>query len=61
MRELEELTALGDGAKAAELAAYHKVARTYLGVPVPVIDGLARAWREARDLEARLELAGTLG
>lgn len=60
MRELEELAALGDGVKATEMAAYHKAPRTYLGVAVPVIDGLARAWREERDLEARLDLADAL-
>ena len=60
MRELDELKALGDEAKAVEMAAYHKVGREYLGVSVPVIDGLAREWREGRDLEARLALADAL-
>lgn len=60
MRELEELMALGDGTKAEEMAAYHKVPRAYLGVAAPVIDGLARRWRDERDLAARLALADAL-
>lgn len=43
--------------KAAEMAAYHKVDRPYLGVANPVIDRLAREWRKAITLEERLALA----
>ncbi|MTH76274.1 DNA alkylation repair protein [Paracoccus aestuariivivens] len=60
MPQVTELRALGDETKAAELLAYHKVPRTYLGVSVPVIDGLARHWRTDLDIEARLELARQL-
>ena len=63
--QLDALRALADPAKAAEMAAYHKVPRDYLGISVPVIDELARGWREdlARDgldLDARLGLAARL-
>jgi 3-methyladenine DNA glycosylase AlkD len=59
-RALAELRALADPAKAAEMAAYHKVARPYLGVPVPVVDALAKGWREGISLDDRLALAEAL-
>jgi 3-methyladenine DNA glycosylase AlkD len=43
--------------KAAEMAAFHKVDRPYLGVANPEIDRLARDWRAAITLDARLALA----
>ncbi|MTH64333.1 DNA alkylation repair protein [Paracoccus shanxieyensis] len=58
--ELAQLRALADPDKAAQAAEYHKVAREYLGVAVPVIDDLARTWREGLDLPARLDLAARL-
>lgn len=58
--ELTQLRALGDPAKAAEMAAYHKAQREYLGVAVPQIDALARGWREGLDLPGRLDLAARL-
>lgn len=51
------LVALSDPVRAADMAAYHKVARRYLGVTVPVIDRLARTWREQLALDERLTLA----
>lgn len=54
---LAALRARADPGKAAGMAAYHKAARTYLGVAVPVIDGLAREWRAELTLEARIALA----
>ncbi|MEF9601975.1 DNA alkylation repair protein, partial [Paracoccus sp. PXZ] len=60
MRELDELKALGDVGKAAEMAAYHKTVRPYLGVAVPVIDALARGWRAGLDVPARVDLARRL-
>lgn len=39
------LRAHGDTARARAAAAYHKVPRTYLGVPVPDIAVLAQGWR----------------
>lgn len=58
--ELAQLRGLADAEKAMQAAEYHKTAREYLGVPVPVIDDLARGWREGLDLSARLDLAARL-
>ena len=54
------LQALGDPRKATEMAAYHKIPRPYLGVPVPMIDALARDWRAQVDPEQRVALAAGL-
>ncbi len=42
------------------MAAYHKAPRVYLGVSVPEIDALARAWRAELTLDDRLALADAL-
>jgi 3-methyladenine DNA glycosylase AlkD len=57
---LEELQALADPAQAAEMRAYHKVDRPYLGVRVPVVTELANRWRAELTLDTRLALAGSL-
>jgi len=57
---LAALTAQGDTARAAEMAAYHRVARPYLGVPVPAIEALARDWRGQVDPAQRVALAAGL-
>lgn len=57
---LAGLEALADPARAAQMAAYHKAPRRYLGVPVPVIYDLSDQWRAACTLEARLTLAADL-
>ena len=57
---LADLTARADGQKAAEMAAYHKVERPYLGVANPVLDGLSREWRKDLTLEGRCALASGL-
>jgi len=54
---LAALKAEAEPGKAAEMAAYHKADRPYLGVANPVIDRLAREWRQAITLEERLALA----
>lgn len=54
---LAELHTHNDARKAAEMAAYHKVSRTYLGVANPVLDTLSRAWRPLMDVEERVVLA----
>ena len=54
------LTAAGDPAKIADLAAYHKADRPYLGVTVPQIDEMTKAWREEVTLDERLALASGL-
>lgn len=58
--ELQELEALADPVKAAEMLAYHKAPRRYLGVSVPQITDLANGWREGRTVEERVALADAL-
>ncbi|WP_413875922.1 DNA alkylation repair protein [Albidovulum sp.] len=57
---LAELRALADPVRAAGAAAYHKAARDYLGIPVPVLTERAQAWRVTPDLPARVALADAL-
>ncbi len=57
---LAELRKLADPARGAEMAAYHKVDRAYLGVPVPKVEALVAEWRAACALEARIALAAGL-
>jgi 3-methyladenine DNA glycosylase AlkD len=56
-RAFAALEKLSDSQKADEAAAYHKVARRYLGVSVPQIDALVKDWRAACSIEARMDLA----
>lgn len=60
MDELNALQALADPEKAAQMAAYHKADRLYLGVPVPQIEPLVAEWRAARDINGRVTLAAAL-
>ena len=60
MRPLEQLLALEDPAKAAEMAQYHKAPRRYLGLSVPVVTDLANDWRATRSVEERVALAAEL-
>ncbi len=57
---LATLRALADDDKAAEMAAYHKAPRVYLGVTVPQITELANGWREQLTVEDRVTLADEL-
>ncbi len=57
---LARLEALADAGKAAEMAAYHKVARPYLGVGVPQIEELVAEWRAALPIDERVALAAGL-
>ncbi|HSG37516.1 MAG TPA: DNA alkylation repair protein [Paracoccaceae bacterium] len=57
---LSELRAAGDPERAAGSAAYHKAARTYLGIAVPQIDELTKRWRADLTLDERLDLAAGL-
>lgn len=50
----------GDAQKAAEMQAYHKAERPYLGVANPVIDVHVKTWRNELMLEDRLGLAADL-
>jgi len=54
------LEACGDAEKAAGAAAYHKVERRYLGVPVPLIEDMTRLWRAQASLDERVALADGL-
>lgn len=60
MTPLQELEALANPAKAAEMAAYHKVSRPYLGLSVPEIEDLTDRWRTELDLDGRIALAAEL-
>ena len=57
---LTALYALQDAAKVAEVAAYHKVDRVYLGIPVPKVEELTNAWRASCTLDERMDLAADL-
>ena len=57
---LAALEALADPVKAAEMAAYHKAPRRYLGLAVPLIEGLVADWRAALDVPGRVTLADAL-
>ena len=57
---LERLQALADPAKAAEMAAYHKAPRVYLGIALPDLEPLVAEWRAGLDVPARLRLAADL-
>ncbi|WP_135450642.1 DNA alkylation repair protein [Tabrizicola caldifontis] len=60
MTPLAELQALADPARAAEMLAYHKAPRPYLGVSAAAIATLADRWRSERTLEDRIALAADL-
>jgi Predicted DNA alkylation repair enzyme len=57
---LHALEAWEDAGKAAEMAAYHKAERRYLGVSVPAIDDMVSLWRGQLDVAGRVELARAL-
>ncbi len=54
---IDQLIQLGNTEKAAQMAAYHKVARRYLGIDNPTVTNLANQWRSECDLETRVALA----
>ncbi|MEM9037988.1 MAG: DNA alkylation repair protein [Actinomycetota bacterium] len=57
---VDELRAQGDPVRAAGAAAYHKTDRPFLGVPNPVLDGLAERLRRKLDADEQVALAGGL-
>ncbi|MDH3263786.1 MAG: DNA alkylation repair protein [Paracoccaceae bacterium] len=57
---LAELEARARPGKAAEMAAYHKAPRRYLGTANPDIDDLAKAWRKTLTRGGRVDLARAL-
>lgn len=46
-----------DPAKSAEMLAYHKAPRRYLGLAVPQVEALVAQWREGASVEERVTLA----
>lgn len=58
--ELDALRGLADETRAAEMAAYHKTPREYLGVSNPQIDELVQEWRSELDVPGRVDLAARL-
>lgn len=57
---LSQLKSLVQPGRDAEMAAYHKIDRTYLGVANPDINDLAKSWRTTLDVEERVALAHDL-
>ncbi|WP_380058420.1 DNA alkylation repair protein [Falsihalocynthiibacter sp. SS001] len=57
---MRDLSALGNETKAAEMRAYHKADREYLGVSNPDIDTCVKSWRAEMDVPERVELAREL-
>jgi 3-methyladenine DNA glycosylase AlkD len=57
---LSALAASADAGKSAQMEAYHKAPRRYLGVANGEIDALTKAWRQSLTIEARLTLASGL-
>ncbi|MBL9050879.1 MAG: DNA alkylation repair protein [Tabrizicola sp.] len=57
---MAELQALANPQKAAEVAAYHKADRPYLGISVPDIEELTDRWRAELSLDDRIALAAAL-
>jgi len=57
---LAHLESLTNPDKAAEMLAYHKVPRRYLGIPAPEIEALVAEWRAALPVEDRVALAASL-
>ena len=58
--ELDALRGLACETRAAEMAAYHKTPREYLGVSNPQIDALVQGWRSELDVPGRVDLAARL-
>lgn len=57
---LAALNALIEPGRADGMADYHKVPRTYLGIPNPALNDLTKAWRQSLDVPARVDLARAL-
>lgn len=57
---LEALKALVEPGRAEGMAEYHKVPRTYLGIPNPALNDLAKEWRQQLTVDERVALARAL-
>lgn len=60
MSPLDQLRALENTQKAAEMAAYHKVKRAYLGVANPEINALVKDWQRDGTVHDWLPIAADL-
>ncbi len=54
---MDQIKAHSDPEKAAQMAAYHKVDRPYLGVANPVLNDLSKGWRQSLTVAERVSLA----
>ncbi len=57
---LDQIKAHADPERAAQMAAYHKADRPYLGVANPILNDLTKAWRQDLDVASRVQLADDL-
>ncbi len=57
---LAALEAAAEPGRAAQVAAYMKVERVYLGVPMPAVNALTTTWRRGLTLADRVALADAL-
>ncbi|WP_317057745.1 DNA alkylation repair protein [Roseovarius rhodophyticola] len=57
---LEALRAHVEPGRAEGMEGYHKVPRTYLGVPNPALNDLAKNWRQSMQINDRVALAQSL-
>ena len=57
---LAALNAAIEPGRAEGMAEYHKVPRTYLGIPNPVLNDLTKTWRGSLSVEDRVALADAL-
>ncbi len=57
---LDQIKAHADAERAEQVAAYHKAERAYLGVAVPVLNDLTKAWRKDLSVAERVTLADAL-
>ncbi len=57
---LDALAAAADPGRAEQVAAYMKVERPYLGVPMPEVNALSQDWRRTLTLDERVALAEAL-
>ncbi len=60
MQPLDQLIALENAEVSAQMHAYHKVDRHYLGIKVPQIEELTDAWRADLSFGDRVQLASDL-
>ncbi len=57
---LDQIKAHAGPERAAQMAAYHKADRLYLGVANPILNDLTKAWRQDLDVATRVQLADDL-